>query len=148
MTDATPYRLRTALTYAGALPFIACALCLVMDIRTLPILGSVDHILAVYGVIIATFLAGSHWGQHLSLLGGWRVALPLASNAIAIVLWLVFLTLPLPFVFGTLVVCFGVSLFIDGKLYDAEIIDQDYFEMRRHVTAVVGTTLIVAGFYA
>ena len=73
MTETTPYRLRTVLTYAGTLPFIACTLCLVMNIRTVPILGSVDHILTVYGIIIATFLAGSHWGQHLSLLGpgGW-----------------------------------------------------------------------------
>lgn len=148
MTDANIKHLRTSLTYAGVLPFIACALCLVMNVRTVPILGPVEQILGAYGLIIATFLAGSHWGQHLALCGGWGVFLPVSSNISALALWLVFLTMPPHLLFWALVASFGLFLFIDGRLYDADIIDHDYFDLRRHVTAIVGTTLIVAGFYA
>ena len=66
------------LTYAGAIPFIFFAVCLVSDIQELPFLGSVKKILSVYGLVISSFLAGAHWGQHLHMNKGlWRLSLPI-----------------------------------------------------------------------
>ncbi len=53
------------LTYAGAIPFVLCAICFVLNIDVVPLLGNVKHIIAIYGVMIVTFLSGAHWGLHL-----------------------------------------------------------------------------------
>ena len=79
------------LSYAGALPFVFCALCFIKDIHIFPLLGYVDSILSSYGLVISSFMAGSHWGQHLNLSGKWQIYLPIFSNINAILLWLSFI---------------------------------------------------------
>ena len=90
MKKPSPY-----LTFAGAIPFVACAFLLMMNVVTVPILGSVVDILSAYGLVIASFMAGAHWGNHLDLADDnkWAIRLPLYSNVIALGLWLGFLIL-------------------------------------------------------
>ncbi|MFT5120490.1 MAG: putative membrane protein [Psychrobacter glaciei] len=142
MKKPSPY-----LTFAGTIPFIACAFLLMIDVVTVPILGSVANILSAYGLVIASFMAGAHWGNHLSLADDnkWAVRLPLYSNVIALGLWLGFLSLSAIGFIWLLVIGFISLLVIDYSLHRAQIISHTYFQVRKYVTTIVVISLVIAG---
>ena len=134
------------LTYAGAMPFIFCAICLSADIQQLPLLGSIEKILSVYGLVISSFLAGAHWGQHLQLNKGvWSRSLPILSNIIAVSLWFGFLVLSFKMLMIMFVAVFVVLLIIDHRLFQIGFITSHYFQTRFFVSAIVIISLIISG---
>ncbi|MGE6407385.1 MULTISPECIES: DUF3429 domain-containing protein [unclassified Psychrobacter] len=141
MKKPSPY-----LTFAGAIPFVACAFLLMMNVVTVPILGSVVDILSAYGLVIASFMAGAHWGNHLDLADDnkWAIRLPLYSNVIALGLWLGFLILSPSSFIWLLVIGFISLLVIDYSLHRAQIISHAYFKVRQYVTAIVVISLVIA----
>ncbi len=141
MKKPSPY-----LTFAGATPFVACAFLLMVDVVTVPMLGSVVDILSAYGLVIASFMAGAHWGNHLDLADDnkWAIRLPLYSNVIALGLWLGFLILSASSFIWLLVVGYISLLVIDYSLHRAQIISDVYFKIRQYVTAIVVVSLVIA----
>ena len=141
MKKPSPY-----LTFAGAIPFVACAFLLMIDVVTVPMLGSVGDVLSAYGLVIASFMAGAHWGNHLSLADDnkWAIRLPLYSNIIALGLWLGFLILSAIGFIWLLVIGFISLLVIDYSLHRAQIISHTYFKVRQYVTAIVVVSLVIA----
>ena len=134
------------LTYAGAIPFIFCAACLFADIHQIPKLGSIEKILSVYGLLIASFLAGAHWGQHLHInKAHWNSSLAIFSNIIAVLLWLGFLVLNFKILIGMFIATFILQLTIDYRLLKMSIITHHYFQTRFFVSAIVITSLIISG---
>ena len=141
MKKPSPY-----LTFAGAIPFVACAFLLMVDVVTVPILGSVVDVLSAYGLVISSFMAGAHWGNHLDLADDnkWAIRLPLYSNIIALGLWLGFLILSASSFIWLLVIGFISLLVIDYSLHRAQIISHAYFKVRQYVTAIVVISLVIA----
>ena len=141
MKKPSPY-----LTFAGAIPFVACAFLLMIDVVTVPMLGSVVDILSAYGLVIASFMAGAHWGNHLDLADDnkWAIRLPLYSNIIALGLWLGFLILSASSFIWLLVIGFISLLVIDYSLHRVQIISHAYFKVRQYVTAIVVISLVIA----
>ncbi|OLF38038.1 hypothetical protein BTW00_02455 [Psychrobacter sp. C 20.9] len=141
MKKPSPY-----LTFAGAIPFVACAFLLMIDVVTVPMLGSVGDVLSAYGLVIASFMAGAHWGNHLDLSDDnkWAIRLPLYSNIIALGLWLGFLILSAIGFIWLLVIGFISLLVIDYSLHRAQIISHAYFKVRQYVTAIVVISLVIA----
>ncbi|MEN8626043.1 DUF3429 domain-containing protein [Psychrobacter proteolyticus] len=141
MKKPSPY-----LTFAGTIPFIACAFLLMVDVVTVPMLGSVGDVLSAYGLVIASFMAGAHWGNHLDLADDnkWAVRLPLYSNVIALGLWLGFLILSDIDFIWLLVIGFISLLVIDYSLHRAQIISHTYFKVRQYVTVIVVISLVIA----
>lgn len=141
MKKLSPY-----LTFAGTIPFIACAILLVMEVDAIRILGKTEHVLVVYGVVIATFMAGAQWGNHLNLANNnsWVVRLPMFSNIIALLLWLGFLSLSTLGFIWLLIVSFIILLLIDYGLYQAQIISSAYFTVRKYVSAIVVISLVIS----
>jgi len=141
MKKPSPY-----LTFAGAIPFVVCAFLLMIDVVTVPMLGSVLDVLSAYGLVIGSFMAGAHWGNHLDLAedNKWAVRLPLYSNVIALGLWLGFLILSASSFIWLLVIGFISLLVIDYSLHRAQIISHTYFKVRRYVTAIVVISLVIA----
>ena len=134
------------LTYAGAIPFVFCAVCLSFDIQSLPLLGSIERILSVYGLVISSFLAGAHWGQHLHInKSQWVRFLPIFSNVIAVLLWLGFLVLSFKMQMVMFATAFVVLIIIDNRLFQMDIITRHYFQTRFIVTASVIVSLIISG---
>ena len=134
------------LTYAGAIPFVFCAVSLSFDIQILPLLGSIERILSVYGLVISSFLAGAHWGQHLHInKSQWVRFLPIFSNVIAVLLWLGFLVLSFKMQMAIFIAAFVVLLIIDHRLFQMDIITRHYFQTRFIVTAIVIVSLIISG---
>ena len=141
MTKPSPY-----LTFAGTIPFIACALLITFSVDAIRVLGSTEDILAAYGLVIATFMAGAQWGNHLSLAddNSWAVSLPILSNVVALALWFGFLTLSTVGFIWLLIISFISLLIIDYGLYRVQIITAKYFTVRKYVTLIVVISLIVA----
>jgi O-antigen/teichoic acid export membrane protein len=123
--------LTQTLTYAGTLPF---ALLLLPD---LPVVGDTTmSLFAAYGAIIATFMAGTHWGMvqrdpqpDMTLL--------VISNAVALACW-VCLIMPV----GRLTLAVELVLFIallalEGIRAPLPAEKPWYWRMRMRVTAIV-----------
>jgi hypothetical protein len=143
-------KLYPTLMYAGALPFIFCAACFLLHWESIPLLGKTSHILSVYGLIIASFMAGSHWGKALNMNGPSKKDILIASNLNAIFLWASFLLLEFHFhlILVVLMISFLASLWNDKKLLQASLIHFSYFFNRCIITAIVITTLIIARMYS
>lgn len=142
MKKPSPY-----LTFAGAIPFVLGAVFITIGIDAIPVLGKTTDILSIYGLVIASFMAGAHWGNHLNLADHdtWTVTLPIFSNIIALVLWLWFLTLSTAGFIWLLVAIFISMFVIDYGLHQVHIINNDYFRVRKYVTIIVVVALIIAG---
>lgn len=141
MKNPSPY-----LTFAGTLPFIGCAILITLGIDAIIGLGETVTVLAVYGLVIATFMAGAHWGNHLGLNpeDDWAFKLPLFSNVIALLLWLGFLSLSIVGFLWLLIVAFVLLLFIDDGLHKCNIITRSYFKIRQYVTLIVVLSLMAS----
>ncbi len=138
------------LTYAGALPFVGCVVFLLFNINELPIIGELigfetEEILGIYALIIASFLAGAHWGQQFFIEGVWNRALPLISNLIAIILWLGYLSLSLKAMLFLLIATFILLLWIDYRLFKQASLTHNYFKTRCIVTSIVILCLVLSG---
>ncbi len=141
MKKPSPY-----LTFAGTIPFIICAVFITVGIEAVRVLGETENILSVYGLVIASFMAGAQWGNHLGLADNnrWALRLPILSNIIAVLLWLGFLSLSVDGFIWLLVISFLVLLMIDYGLHLADIIDNKYFKVRIYVTVIVIGSLIIS----
>lgn len=133
------------LTYAGTVPFAACAVCLSTNINQIPVLGSTLKVLSVYALVISSYLSGIHWGQHLHIKGKWGHYLPILSNCIALTLWLGFLTLNFKTLVGLFSVTFALLFLIDYRLFKLDIITPLYIQTRFFASVIVIISLITSG---
>ena len=133
------------LIYSGSLPFITGALLLILGFETLPLFGSVADAIAAYGLVIAIFLSGIHWGQQLSL-ESTTSGLFISSNILAVLVWLAWLLLPLQSFLIFLVIPQLVILTIDHSLYAQGLIKKEYIVSRYLITGVVIICLFLAAY--
>lgn len=138
-----PRRLYTLLTYAGALPFVACALLPWVGVEHVGRLGSVYRIAALYGLVIASFVAGSHWGIYLSRRGDAPVNLFVTSNVVAVAVWFVSLLGNFRSTLLALMLAFAYLVLVDFRLQRAGITTTDYWRTRLRVSAIVVASLAV-----
>jgi hypothetical protein len=139
-------KLYPVLTYAGALPFIACALMPLFGMETLWNLGGYVHIAAAYGLAIVCFLCGAHWGTYLYNRPAAPDNLFVTSNVIVVACWFAFLMAAQAITLFVLILAFLCLLFIDYRLLRAGLLTEYYFRMRTIATviAVVSLALIIA----
>ena len=132
------------LTYAGALPFMACALLPLLGGSSIKLIGSVDYIAAVYALTIVSFMAGVHWGIALDQQ---RTELPvnlfLSSNTVTIMAWLALLTTTPQITLIMGILAFLYLLWVDERLYSLKLLTAHYFQTRCHVTALVVLSLLM-----
>ena len=137
-------KIYSLLTYAGALPFIACALLPLIGVSAIQRIGSVDYIAAVYALTIVSFMAGVHWGMALDpQRTEWPVNLFLSSNAVTIMAWLALLTTTPKITLIMGILAFLYLLWVDYRLYSLKLLTAHYFQTRRHVTALVVLSLLM-----
>ncbi len=136
-------RLYTQLTYAGALPFIACAVLPVLGVEGLPNIGRLDRIAAIYGLAIASFVAGSHWGTYLYNRELSPINLFVTSNVVVLAAFFAFILTGTALTIFTLMLSFGYLLFVDLSLKRADLITDYYYGMRLRVTLIVLVSLAV-----
>lgn len=137
--------LRHQLAWFGALPFMAGVVLTLAGITTIPGLPSltVDMVIAVYGLVIATFMAGAHWGQYLAFDDHGATRLAVISNLQAVALWLAFLLAPHTGFIAVLIASFALSLYEDLRLLRNWQISRPYWLTRLRVSLVVMGCLVV-----
>lgn len=129
------------LTLAGALPFIAAAALGLAGFDSVAPIGSVERLAVSYGLVIASFVAGTHWGMYLQRQIDGRLNLFVASNVAVLLPWITFLTASAQTVLVTLIVTFLFLFGIDTLLRRGNIIDAGYLTTRLIATLVVCTSL-------
>lgn len=135
-------KLYATLAYFGALPFVACAVLPWLGMPVIPGIGECAYISATYGVAIASFMAGIHWGTFLYRSGSLPVNLLLTSNVITLAVWFAFLLAPITVSLAVNAAAFFALLVIDYQLAKAGLISKAYLAIRRNVTSVVIVSLL------
>ncbi len=129
-------------TYAGSLPFIACALMLYSGIDAVGSLGSISEIVAVYALIIISFIAGLHLGTYLFYNTKTPKPLFIISNIVAAVAWISLLFANPTNATLILVSAFIYLLGVDYLLKQEMFISPSYFVTRLIVTTVSAGSLL------
>lgn len=122
------------LTYLGILPFLLAA---IASKQYPDLMGlNYDEIILTYGAIIASFIAGSHWGMYLYK--DTHINLFIHSNIMALLAWFA-LVADIPGSEGILLICFFYLLFIDKQVSNAGMMEDWYLRLR-----IVASTLVIA----
>ena len=131
----------TALTYAGGLPFVACAAAALAGARPL----GLDPIAVAraYSLVIAGFMAGAVWGTAIPRAGA-GLALIALSNVLALAVFFAALA-PSPRVtLGFDLLAFLALLAVDAWARRLGWLSADYLRLRMRITALVAASLAVA----
>jgi Protein of unknown function (DUF3429) len=130
------------LGFGGLVPFIACAICLVVDTQ-LPLLGDPARAMLAYGAVILSFLGGVRWGHALRMTdGGLQQQAFVLSVGPSIAAWL--LLLP-PTLMGLIVlpVLFVLLAVADEQLTKVGV-PIWYAKLRRILTSVAVLSLMAS----
>ncbi len=136
-------RVYTALALAGTIPFIAGALLPVLGHDALPFLGSLDQLLASYGLAIVCFLAGAHWGTYLSGRCAESLNLFVISNAIFLAVWFAYVGTDVKTAIGVQIFAFVALLLTDRRLRIDDVISAVYFRVRSTATLIAIVSLLI-----
>lgn len=128
---------------AGVLPFVAAAAALLAGLDSVGPLQSVTASLVAYGLAIASFVAGTHWGIYLQFRASAPTNLYVSSNAAVLFPWLTFAFGSTDNTFVALVLTFIFLAFIDWRLYVSNLIESAYFRVRIVATALVCGALLL-----
>ncbi len=136
-------RIYTALALAGTIPFIAGALLPLLGHDALPFLGSLDQLLASYGLAIVCFLAGAHWGTYLSGRCAESLNLFVISNAIFLAVWFAYVGTDVKTAIGVQIFAFVALLLTDRRLRIDDVISAVYFRVRSTATLIAIVSLLI-----
>lgn len=129
---------------AGVLPFVVAAAALLAGVESVGPLQSVTASLVAYGLAIASFVAGTHWGIYLQFRASAPTNLFISSNAAVLFPWLTFVFGSTDNTFVALVLTFVFLAFIDWRLYVSNLIERAYFRVRIAATTLVSGALLLA----
>ncbi len=129
---------------AGLVPFVAAAAALLAGVESVGPVRSVTASLVAYGLAIASFVAGSHWGIYLQFKASAPTNLFVSSNAAVLFPWLTFTLGSTDSTLVALLLTFVFLAFIDWRLYVSNVIESAYFRVRIAATALVSAALLLA----
>ncbi len=133
----------SVLTFAGAVPFVLAAILMYLDLERLPLIGDVQKIIDVYGLVIVVFIAGSFWGISVNLAGKKRNALMIISNGLTLLAFFSYFWLKIiPFQL-VLIFLLVVLLLVDYWLYFLEVNTKEYVTLRLVVSIIVVGSLSI-----
>ena len=135
--------LYTGLAFAGATPFLICALLPLIGIDAIAPLGRLDTLVSSYGLAIICFLAGAHWSTYLLREADIQINLLISSNVVFLVVWIAFVAAGLTWVIASQLVAFVALLLIDYRLLRIRVISASYFRVRGIATALAVLSLFL-----
>ena len=106
------------------------AVCLAVDIRSVPFLGTTVDVVGAYGLVIASFLSGRSLAITFKPKRRMVAVSGALYNVMAISLWTVFLVLAPEAFFLALSFIFLIFLAIDHRLAICGLINKRYFRTR------------------
>ena len=131
------------LTLAGAVPFVFAAIFMYWDLERLPLIGDVQKVIDVYGLVIVVFIAGSFWGISVNLSENKRTTLMILSNALTLIAFFSYFWLQIiPFQL-VLIVLLVALLLVDYWLFFLEVNTKEYVTLRLVVSIIVIGSLFI-----
>lgn len=134
------------LAYFGLIPFVFFSLCLILGYSDFLIFGNIIKAISLYGVVIASFMAGTNWGRQINLEpSSTKIFIQLTSNLNAIIIWFGYLNLdPKDFIL-LLIAEFLVLLKVDYYFLKLNLISTKYFKyIRLPITLCVVVSLTIS----
>ncbi len=117
------------LMYAGLLPFVVLATCHACGWQNLPYVGKVQFVFAVYGLVIHSFMAGTHWTKARM---NKKTTSIVFSNMLTIISFFLFICLSsLHFIWSM------IGLYASTLWQDSVDSEPDYLSVRKHLTIVI-----------
>ncbi|OIN84170.1 DUF3429 domain-containing protein [Francisella sp. TX07-6608] len=134
------------LAYSGLIPFLFFTICLLFNYKHTLIFGNTIQALSIYGLIIASFLAGTHWGRQINIESPIvKLFLQISSNINVIAIWFAYLNLNSKYFILLLIIEFLVLLKIDYYIYKLKITSSRYFlYIRLPITSAVVILLAIS----
>ncbi len=136
-------RLYAALAFAGASPFVACAVLPWFGIAGLPILGPLNALANTYGLAIIAFLAGTHWSFQLKDASRTPFNLFVTSNLVFLVTFFAFVIAGLQWALLTEVLAFLYLLYVDLRVHRVGLTTISYFRVRSIATSLACLSLLL-----
>ena len=137
-------RVYRILTYAGALPFVACAVLPFAGITELGPFGDWSRVIVTYGLAITSFIAGTHWAFELARPGTYAISLFVISNVVVLAVWVAALVAPVEIALGVQLIAFLVMIRVDKAVAQSGGTPEGYLATRQRITFVVMLALAVA----
>ena len=135
----TKIALAKFLVYCGIIPFLVCAFLGIYQDTIFEI--NLKRALLQYGAVIASFIAGTHWGMFLSK--KLEINLFLHSNFSALIAWISIMVSE-PINHYLLIAVFIYLLIIDKKILNAGFIENWYFSIRVNASIIVVLSLLIS----
>jgi hypothetical protein len=101
----------------------------------------------MYGLAIASFLAGTHWAFELARPGSYAISLFVVSNSVVLAVWLAALVAVPAIALAVQCIAFLVLLRVDSAVAAVNGTPPGYFAMRQRITVIVLAALLI-GFSA
>ena len=140
MKSSTLY---STLAFAGAIPFLACALLPFAGVIALEPIGRLDRAVSSYGLAILSFLAGIHWATFLLKQDECRSNLFISSNVVLLAVWIPFVVGVLKITLVSQIIAFVYVLSVDHGLLRSGVISTTYFRMRSIATGLAVLSLLI-----
>ena len=113
------------------------------DLERLPLIGDVQKVTDVYGLVIVVFIAGSFWGFSVNLSEKKRSILLVISNGLTLLTFFSYFWLKnIPFQL-VLIFLLVVLLLVDYWLYFLEVNTKEYVTLRLVVSIIVVGSLSI-----
>lgn len=125
------------LAFAGTLPFLIPTLIILTPYSDAEWVSWSDLTLHSYGLVIVTFMCGTHWGLYLISYQQCPINLLVISNIITLLCWFAYLSKYVTVILASQLCAFLILFFLDAYLHKQQILHKDYFRTRRNVTAIV-----------
>ena len=138
--------LAALLTYAGTLPFIACAVLAWRDAPVFMFGPTPKDIAVVYGAVIASFIAGTHWAARVYRPDVSALPTLVMSNVFALLAWLAAMAPWRAVGLVILPACFLGLLAVDAGLRRVGVLPAWFWPLRRNATLVVCAMLALTAF--
>lgn len=132
----------SALTLAGVVPFLACALLPIAGIEAVEPLGRLDELASTYGLSILCFLTGVHWATQLYARERAPLNLFIGSNVVFLAVWIAYVASSLEWALATQLVAFALLLAVDFQLQQGGLVSRHYLGMRFIATALACFSLL------
>ena len=137
----TKHGLYTILAFAGAVPFVASALLIVLGIDEIAAVGRLDAIASSYGLAIVSFLAGVHWATELYGNRGTTLNLFVISNGVLLFVWFAYVLVSIRWQLLSQALALVALVIIDVRLQRRAMISSGYLRTRLIATVLAAGSL-------